>query len=66
MYSDTKEEQITRLHIDTVIEEARNFSCCPHCGNPLAKNRYCTVCEREYEQPGRALFFADYLKQKYK
>jgi len=66
MCSDTRnKEKKTSPNIETIIEEAINFTCCPFCGNTEIKNYYCKKCERVFTKPATALLFADYLKQKY-
>jgi len=51
--------------ITKIIEEAKEFKCCPHCGNTEITVNYCEQCERPFIKPAQALFFANYLKKKY-
>jgi len=51
-------------NLEEVVEMARKFECCPHCGNwNLKSDHYCDECEKRISTPARADHFATFLER---
>jgi len=53
------------MKIEEIYKEAKEFECCPHCGNPDISGHFCENCEKRIAVPDDAGWFAKYIKEKY-
>jgi len=57
-----------QIDLQTIIEMAQEFECCPDCGNTEFPDtvHYCPKCMTRISTPEDAVWFAKYLENKFK
>jgi len=52
--------------INAIVKLAREFECCPYCGNVDAENHYCDKCKKRIVELDDAYWFSEWLIKEYK
>lgn len=54
-----------KVDLSEIIELAEEFECCPYCGRTDIESHFCKHCKKRISTVYDAVWFANYLKQKY-